>query len=269
MRARRSLPILSLLVSIGACSSATIDSTTIDATAAPAPDLTTTTQPSTTTPSLTCGDAADLAIDGLQKFLDRLGEIPEGDVQSLPSAPLWLQAHIDDAQGTDRVIAYFSDDLSDEQLGALATEVGEWDGVVTTTWLSKTEAIAEAFRLFADQPDLLETVEAKPEIIPRSIRTEVLDSATVDVGARFDERQDVVEIVVRDTTAQELAVGLLGTDLVEPALGGPVGIAAELGCVDALWELVIERADQLEPKGSAGRRFIEPLLGAEPTDFAR
>jgi hypothetical protein len=107
------------------------------------------------------------------------------------------------------VIAFLNDSMIPEDAATLAGEVEQWDGVRSVYFFSKDEALGEFRELFADQPELIQTVERDPSILPASLR--VKPDATVDlrnIADRLRSSPGVMQVSSADAAIEAFAARL-------------------------------------------------------------
>jgi len=87
----------------------------------------------------------------------------------------------------------------------LAAQVRDWDGVRVVDFFSQTEALEEFREMFADQPELIATVEEDPSILPASLRVEVQDASQFRVVAdRLRATAGVFQVSAADDAVDTL-----------------------------------------------------------------
>jgi hypothetical protein len=104
-----------------------------------------------------------------------------------------------------QVIAFLDDSMIPDGAEQLAAQVRDWDGVRVVDFFSQTEALEEFREMFADQPELIATVEEDPSILPASLRVEVQDASQFRVVAdRLRATAGVFQVSAADDAVDTL-----------------------------------------------------------------
>ncbi|MFN2587684.1 MAG: permease-like cell division protein FtsX [Actinomycetota bacterium] len=91
------------------------------------------------------------------------------------------------------ISAFLRDDIADGELQALQDDLSNMPEVEEITYISKAQAFEEFKELYADQPELWETIP--PNSLPASLRVKLVDAKwTEEVAARIDGAPGIDEV---------------------------------------------------------------------------
>lgn len=127
------------------------------------------------------------------------------------AAVVWSQRERSGATGGEESVdvrAFLSGELSDDDAGDLLDEVRMWDGVEDVVFFTKADALTEARELFADEPQVLQLIEADPSVLPASLQITIASKDDTDaVVARLRAKPGVIDVVIDTADATRQVVG--------------------------------------------------------------
>jgi hypothetical protein len=108
----------------------------------------------------------------------------------------------------------------------------------------------------------LERFEVDPGSVPSNIRVAVAPDRSSAVTQALVARSEVVEIIDKPWSIDDLIHGVELLGLPEPAFDQPMAEAVSLECnEDTLLTEMRERSEELDSHGTAGEFFIQSITG--------
>lgn len=209
-----------------------------------------------------CVDVVEDLVLATQEFLDELGERTSEEALFISTVEWWISEYADLHLQRTRLFVSIHDSVTEAELEALASDVGQIDGVQTVRAVDREGALAETRVLFADQPEILDQIAANPERIPASLRVAVAPESESAVTRELQARSEVMEIIEDPVSIEDLMNGVAVHDLPHPAFDEPMERAASQGCAEeVLLAEMRERQEELISHGSAGDAFIASVKG--------
>ncbi len=109
----------------------------------------------------------------------------------------------DGDRASDDLLIYFDPDVTRSVVNTVRAQVEGHDLVAGVRYVDQAETYDELARLFAEQPELVESVS--PEILPPSLRVDLVDGAPIsqagDVAAAVKEQPGIHEVILADCGA--------------------------------------------------------------------
>ncbi len=116
----------------------------------------------------------------------------ESDVNVVPATTTAPPEPVDDCPDRSDLFVYFEVAATDAQIDAVRTEL-DASGATSIKWYGVEESYDEFRQLFADQPDLVASIE--PTDFPRSFRASTATpSAASELGAALESRPGVLRV---------------------------------------------------------------------------
>jgi cell division transport system permease protein len=144
-----------------------------------------------------------------------------------------------------RVIGFLSNDFRDVQ--GLQAEIASWPEVREVNYVSPTEAVDEAMRMFADDQRMLEIIKDTPSIIPASLRVRPVDLNDYDtITQRLTNSPGVSDVISADDTVRQIAAIRDGLRVFFWVLAVALGVAAVALIANTIHMAIYARREELE-----------------------
>ena len=230
MTQRRAAIVLALALLAGACSSGDGDPDAAD-----------------------CDELAAAMVPAVQQVLDAA---EGGTLRLRPSLAEVVRLFRNPATDPE-IVGFLVAETSDSELDALALAVAGWAGVTDVRIITADQGLAEARRLFAEEPELLAALGENPQAIGPSLRVDVAAASAAAVDEDLQSTPGVVQTeVIPPESGAEVRTSLAGA-----GFEAVVTQADTLGCTtDELLDGVAMRAAELEAGGPVGEALLDELV---------